>query len=161
MFRHKPHRAIQRRELTRRTFLRSLGVLAVGAVAVNAWVRRALATAGDWYQRVMMLRDFSGPAVTVYKMVPLAGRRYSRADLGHMANKIFPTAEAALARRQHALFFYGLKAVELPRSAVNGFDKWILFLKRKDFDARGHTDRRHWTRLGISVDTAFQFVRDA
>jgi hypothetical protein len=59
------------------------------------------------------------------------------------------------------MFFYGLKAVSLPRSATNGFDNRVLFLSRKDFDARGKTDRRHWTRLGISVDSAFQIVQDA
>lgn len=147
--------------ISRRTFVRCLGVLTVGTLATHSLVRQAFAVAGDWYRRALLTRNFNAARITVYKMVPLPGYRYSKADLAHMANKIFPTPEAALARRQHATFFYGLKAVSLPRSAVNGLNRQILFLTRKDFDARGKTDRRHWTRLGISVDTAFQIVRNA
>jgi hypothetical protein len=128
----RPANAGSKPPLSRRAFVRSAGVLVVGLVAINSVVRHALAAAGDWYRRVMRLRNFSGPAVTVYKMAPLPGCRYSKADLAHMTNKIFPSPEAALARRQHAMFFYGLKAVSLPRSATNGFDGRVLFLSRKE-----------------------------
>jgi hypothetical protein len=147
--------------VTRRAFVRTLGVLSSGALLTNWMIRRALAAAGDWYRRALLTRNFSGSAVVVYKMVPLSGCRYSKADLAHMENKIFPTPEAALARRTHAMQFFGLKPVSIPRAMTNGLGQQVLFLKRKDFDARGKRDRQHWTKLGVSVDNVFLIVRTA
>jgi hypothetical protein len=152
--------ATSKPSVSRRAFIRALGFVGTGIVLTHWLVRRALAAAGDWYRRALLQRDFNGPAVTVYKMVPLSGVRYSKADLAHMEHKIFPSIEAARRCRTHQAFFYGLKAVQLPRSATNGLAKQPLFLTRKAFEPRGRIDRRHWTRLGVSVDNIVSLVRN-
>jgi hypothetical protein len=91
-------------------------------------------------------------------MVPLPGRKYGKAETSHMANKIFPSMEAARARRPHAGFVYGLKTVPLPPSLVKGLDAYSLFCNRKDFDQRVRRDLHHWQSLGLDVNAVFGVV---
>jgi hypothetical protein len=114
-----------------------------------------------FYQKAWQHRDFSAGLITVYKMVPLPGLKYAKADAPHMANKIFPSIDAARARRPHKAFIYGLKRIDLPRTLVNGMGRYPLFCGRKDLDARVASDRRHWRRLGVDMDTVFSVIRNA
>jgi hypothetical protein len=94
-------------------------------------------------------------------MVPLPGLKYGKAEMRHMANKVFASIEAARARRPHKGFLYGLKPVPLPASLVNGMNHYALFCNRKDFDQRVRTDRHHWQHLGIDVSAVFDTVKNA
>lgn len=94
-------------------------------------------------------------------MVQLPGLKYGKAELRHMANKIFPSIEAARARRPHKGFLYGLKIVTLPSALVGGVDRGTLFCDRKDFDQRVRRDRHHWRNLGVDADAVFGTVMNA
>lgn len=146
----------------RRKFLR--GGLFLGFSLMSGLLGRALVATGqplNFYERAMLRRNLGGPPIKVYKMVPLSGRHYSPTDLRHMTNKIFPSIDAARARRQHKAFFYGLREIHLPRPLVNGMDHYTLFCGRKDWDVRGPIDARHWRRLGINISTARNVIRNA
>jgi hypothetical protein len=161
MFGYKTPGPTGKQEVTRREFL-ATGAKIFGFIPLLGFFsgpqfRFRL----NFYQKAWQRRDFSAAPVTVFKMVALPGQTYSKADAPHMANKIFPSLEAARARRQHKAFFYGLKRVELPRSLVNGMDGDTLFCRRKDLDCRVVKDRRHWQRLGVDVEKVFCVVRNA
>jgi hypothetical protein len=161
MFGLNAHGPAGKREVNRRQFLSLLGS-AFGASALFGLFGRAPAPVrSNFYRRAWRQRDFNGEPITVYKMVALPGRKYAKADGPHMANKIFPSLEAARARRQHQAFVYGLKRIELPRPLVNGMDRDTLFCGRKDLDCRVAKDRRHWQRLGVDIEVVFRMVRDA
>jgi hypothetical protein len=148
-------------EVTRREFLVT-GAKIFGCIPLLGFFGRPLFQFRlNFYQRAWRRRDFSAAPVTVFKMVALPGQTYSKADAPHMANKVFPSIEAARARRQHKAFLYGLKRIELPRSLVNGMDGDTLFCRRNDLDCRVAKDRRHWQRLGVDVDKVFRVVRNA
>ncbi len=147
--------------INRRQFLYTgLGLFGVGSLLAFFRLPQ-LSLQSNFYQRALARRDLSGGPITVYKMVPLPRCEYSKADAPHMANKIFPSIEAARARRQHTAFLYGLKCIDLPRTLVNGMGSYTLFCTRKDFDYRVATDRRHWQRLEVDVDTVFNVIRNA
>lgn len=147
--------------INRRQFLYAgFGLFGVGSLLAFLRVPQ-LSPRSNFYQKALARRDLSGGPITVYKMVPLPGREYAKADAPHMANKLFPSIEAARARRQHKAFFYGLKRLDLPRSLVNGMDGDTLFCSRKDLDCRVAKDRRHWQRLGIDVEAVFRMMRNA
>ncbi len=145
-------------QITRRKFLCRAGTLLGFSVAGAFIIRRLFPVAPASYNKGPKQRDFSAAPITVYKMVPLPGYRYYNADRGHMANKIFPSIEAARARRQHPAFFYGLKQVELAPSLVNRVGASDFFGGRKDMDVRVAADRRHCQKLGIDVDNIFEVV---
>jgi hypothetical protein len=161
MFGQKLHGPTGKQKVNRRQFLYSFTSLAGigGLLAFFGPTRFAVRL--NFYQKALLRRDYTAGPVVVYKMVPLPDQEYSKADPKHMANKIFPTVEAARARRQHKAFFYGLKPVPLPRTLINGMDKYTLFCNRSDFDYRVAKDRRHWQKLGIKLDSVFNVVRSA
>lgn len=147
--------------LSRREFVAS-AVGLPGSFSVFALLKRSLfRPEPGFYEKALQHRDFSGPFATVYKMVPLPGRKYDKAETNHMANKIFPSIDAARARRPHRGFVYGLKAVPLPRSLVNGMDQYTLFCHRKDFDQRVRRDLHHWQALGVDVTAVFGVIANA
>ena len=151
----------EKHEVTRREFL-TAGAKILGLASLIGFVGRSVFQFGrNFYQKAWLRRNLTAGSVTVYKMVALPGRTYAKCDPKHMANKIFPSIEAARARRQHAAFLYGLKRIDLPSALVNGMDQRALFCGRKDLDVRVATDRRHWQRLGIDIDAVFHVVRDA
>jgi hypothetical protein len=161
MFGQKAHGPTGSKEVTRRGFLIT-GATFLGAIPLLGFIGGSFFRLHQsFYQKAWRNRNLAGKPVTVFKMVPLPNCRYANADLPHMANKIFPSIEAARARRQHKAFFYGLKQIDLPRPLVNGMDGYTLFCDRKDLDYRVRTDRRHWQRLGIDVDSVFSMVRNA
>jgi hypothetical protein len=161
MFGRISHGPLGKSEVTRREFIAtSAGFL--GSLSVLGLLSRSfLKPQPDFYERALRGRDFSGTPATVYKMVPLPGRKYDRAETNHMANKIFPSIEAARVRRPHRGFMYGLKAVSLPRPLVNGMDQYALFCHRKDFDQRVRRDKHHWQNLGVDVNAVFGVVSSA
>ncbi len=161
MFGHTSHGPAGRSPITRREFV-ATSVSFLGSLSLLGFLGRSfLKPQSDFYEKALQNRDFSGASATVYKMVPLPGHRYDRADISHMANKIFPSIEAARARRPHRGFLYGLKAVPLPRPLVNGMDEYTLFCHRKDFDQRVRRDLHHWQNLGLDVNAVFGVVRNA
>ncbi len=146
--------------MTRRDFLYSAARL-FSLIPLLPFLGQRLIHGGrDFCQRTLLHQDFQSEIITVYKMVPLPGRKCDKAEVRHMANKIFPSIEAARARRPHRGFLYGLKPVPLPRSLVNGMDEQALFCGRKDFDQRVHADRHHWQNLGIDITAVFDVVRN-
>jgi hypothetical protein len=145
-------------QVTRRGFLVT-GVSFLGSLSMFGLLNRSfLKSQPSFYKKALQNRDFSGSPATVYKMVPLPNHKYDKADINHMANKIFPSIEAARARRPHHGFVYGLKTVPLPRSLVNGMDQYALFCHRKDFDQRVRRDLHHWQSLGVDVNAVFGVV---
>ena len=145
-------------EVTRREFL-AKGTKLLGFVPLLGLFSGSLfRLRPDFYKKAWPGRDFSADLVTVYKMVPLSGLKYGKAEAHHMANKIFPSIDAARACRPHKGFLYGLKAVPLPGALVNGVDGAALFCGRKDLDQRIRTDRHHWQHLGVDIDTVFGVV---
>jgi hypothetical protein len=161
MFGRKPHGPAGNETVTRREFFTATAKL-LGALPILGFLGGPLFQLRlNFYQKAWLRRNLTGEPISVYKMVALPGRRYAKADPKHMANKIYPSIEAARARRQHQAFFYGLKRIDLPRTLVNGMDSYTLFCGRKDFDCRVATDRRHWQRLGVNVDAVFTVVRNA
>jgi hypothetical protein len=161
MFGHKAHGPAGNEEVTRREFL-TTGAKIVGLIPLLGFFTGSLFQLRlNFYQKAMLRRNLAGEPITVYKMVPLPGRRYAKADPKHMANKTFPSIDAARARRQHAAFFYGLKRIDLPRTVVNGHDKYTLFCGRNDWDVRVAKDRRHWQKLGINLNSVSNTVRNA
>jgi hypothetical protein len=161
MFGHKLRGGTGNETVTRREFL-ATGAKLASAIPILGFLGDPLFQLRlNFYQKAWLRRNLPGDPITVYKMVALPGRTYAKADPKHIANKIFPTIEAARARRQHKAFFYGLKRIDLPRTLVNGMDKYTLFCNRKDFDCRVATDRRHWQRLGVNIDAVFTVVRNA
>jgi hypothetical protein len=163
MFGHKSHGPAGESPVTRREFVATsigfLGSLSIFGLLSRSFLKLKLKP--DFYDKALQRRDFSGPSATVYKMVPLPGHKYDKAELRHMANKIFPSIEAARARRPHRGFLYGLRAVPLPCSLVNGMDQHKLFCHRKDFDQRVRRDLHHWQALGIDTAAVFGVVRNA
>jgi hypothetical protein len=161
MFGYKAHGPAGEREISRRDFVAtSVGFL--GSLFVLGLLRRSfLKPKPDFYTKALQNRDFSGGSATAYKMVPLPGHKYDKAETSHMANKIFPSIEAARARCPHRGFQYALKAVPLPRSLVNGMDEYTLFCHRKDFDRRVRRDLHHWQNLGLDVNAVFGVVATA
>jgi hypothetical protein len=148
-------------EVTRRKFL-ATGVSLLGSLSIFGLLRLPfLKPQAGFYTKALQNRNFSGASTTVYKMVPLPGHKYDKAETNHMANKVFPSIEAARARRPHRGFVYGLKAVPLPRSMVNGMDQYTLFCHRKDFDQRVGRDLHHWQSLGVDVNAVFGVVASA
>jgi hypothetical protein len=84
--------------VNRRRFLR--GVSLLGIASVFGLLRTSLTHAQlrlNFYQKAWARRNFTAKPIIVYKMVALPDRRYCNADLGHMANKVFPSIEAARA----------------------------------------------------------------
>jgi hypothetical protein len=163
MFGRPPTGPARNEAITRRRFLYT-GASLFGLTILGGFIGRSLLAVpaiSNFYTRALSDRNLAGPAITVYKMVPLAGCRYAKADVTHMASKIFPNIEAARARRQHARFFYGLKSVTLTAAQVNGMDAWKLFCGRKDWDARVAGDVTHWQRLGINTTTIWRAVQRA
>jgi hypothetical protein len=161
MFGQKAHGPAGKSEVTRREFV-ATGIGFLGSLSIVGLLSRSfLKPKSDFYEKALRGRDFSGISATVYKMVPLPGRKYDKAETNHMANKIFPSIEAARARRPHRGFLYGLKAVPLPRSLVNGMDQYTLFCHRKDFDQRVRRDLHHWQALGVDVNAVFGVVANA
>jgi len=147
--------------LNRRHFLRTTAKFLAALPLFGLFGASLLKLRPSFYQKAWLRRDFSANPVTVFKMVPLPGVKYGNAEIRHMANKIFPSIDAARARRQHPGFLYGLKKIVLPRSQTNGMDEYTLFCGRKDLDARVASDRRHWQRLGIDIDQVFSVIRNA
>jgi hypothetical protein len=152
---------VSARPLDRRGFLQTAATLLAAIPFLGFFGNSPLKLRLGFYQKAWLCRDLSASPITVYKMVPLPGRTYAKADAPHMANKIFPSIDAARARRQHAEFLYGLKKIDLPRSLVNGMDEYSLFCNRKDFDQRVRSDQHHWQRLGVDVNAVFSVVRNA
>ncbi len=147
--------------INRRQFLYAgFGLIGVGSLLAFFRLPQ-LSLQSNFYRRALARRDLSGGPIPVYKMVPLPGCKYSKADAPHMANKIFPSLEAARGRRQHKAFFYGLKRIDLARSLVNGMGSDTLFCSRRDLDYRVAKDRRHWRRLGVDMEAVFRVVRNA
>jgi hypothetical protein len=158
MFGHTSHGPAGQSPVTRREFV-ATGVSFLGFLSVFGLLKRSLfRPEPGFYEKALQHRDFSGSSVTVYKMLPLPGRKYDNAELRHMANKIFPSIDAARARRPHRGFIYGLRAVPLPPSLVNGMDQYTLFCHRKDFDQRVRRDLHHWQALGVNVNAVFGVV---
>jgi hypothetical protein len=147
--------------VTRRVFLTTAATF-IGTIPILGLIGRSLLPLRrNSYQQAAARHDLCSDPISVYKMVPLPGIKYDKAEMRHMANKIFPSVAAARARRPHRGFLYGLKPIALPRSLTNGMDQCALFCNRKDFDQRVRADRRHWQRLGVDVDTVFSVVRNA
>jgi hypothetical protein len=147
--------------LDRRGFLQAAAKFLAAIPFLGFFSGSAFASQSDFYEKAWERRDCAADPVTVYKMVPLPGLKYGKAETRHMANKIFPSIEAARARRPHGGFLYGLKAVPLPRPLINGMDEQTLFYNRKDFDQRVHADRHHWRDLDIDTTAVFDVVRNA
>ena len=149
------------RPLDRRGFLQATAKFLLAVPFLGLFSGSLLRLRPDFHQKAWPQRDVSAGPITVYKMVPLPGLKYGKAEMAHMANKIFPSIEAARARRPHGGFLYGLKTVPLPGSLVGGIDAYTLFCNRKDFDQRVRTDRHHWQRLGVDVDIVFGVIKNA
>ena len=160
MFGHKSHGPAGERPVTRREFVATAAQFLAAIPFFGFFSRSAFGFQADFYEDAWQRRDCAADPVTVYKMVPLPGCKYDKAETRHMANKIFPSIEAARARRPHRGFLYGLKPVPLPRSLVNGMDRDALFCSRKDFDQRVNTDRHHWRNLDIDTTAVFDVVRN-
>ena len=158
MFGHKTHGPAGNKDVTRREFL-STGLTFLGAIPLLGFFGGLLLrpTRSSWLKTL----NSSDGVVTVYKMVPLPGIKYDKAEICHMANKIFPSIAAAHAHRPHRGFLYGLKAVPLPRSLVNDTNGNVLFCGRKDFDQRVRTDQHLWRHLGVDVAAVFSIVKNA
>jgi hypothetical protein len=161
MFGLKAHGPAGDRPVTRREFVTTAAKFLGAIPFLGFFSGRVFGSQIDFYENAWQRRDCSADPVTVYKMVPLPGRKYDKAETRHMANKIFPSIDAARARRPHRGFLYGLKPVPLPRSLVNGMDQQALFCTRKDFDQRVHADRHHWRNLDIDITAVFDVVRNA
>jgi hypothetical protein len=158
---YRTHGPAGKSEITRREFV-ATGVGFLGSLSIFGLLRQSyLKSQPNFYEKALQGRDFFGAPATVYKMVPLPGHKYDKAEMNHMANKIFPSIEAARARRPHRGFVYGLKAVPLPRSLINGMDQYTLFCHRKDFDQRVRRDLHHWQNLGVDVNAVFGVVANA
>jgi hypothetical protein len=147
--------------LDRRGFLQTAARFLVSIPLLGFFGSSLLKLHPDLCQKASSPQTFSAGPITVYRMVPLPGLKYDKAETRHMANKIFPSIEAARARRPHRGFLYGLKAVSLPCSLINDTAQGTLFCNRKDFDQRVRTDRRHWQNLGVNVDAVFGIVGSA
>jgi len=161
MFGRISHGPAGKNEVTRREFL-ATSISFLGSISILGLLKQSfLKSSPSFYEKALQGRDFSGASATVYKMVPLPGRKYNRAEVSHMANKVFPSIEAARARRPHPGFLYALKAVPLPRTLVNGMDEHALFCHRKDFDQRVRRDLHHWQNLGLDVNAVFGVVSSA
>jgi hypothetical protein len=161
MFGQQPHGPAGNKEVTRREFLAN-GVQFLGLIPLLGFFGSFLfRPTHSSLQRLGRSLDSPDDVLTVYKMVPLLGIKYNKAEIGHMANKIFPSIEAAHAHRPHRGFLYGLKAVPLPNSIVGGMDKDTLFYNRKDFDQRVLSDKHYWQRLGVNVSVIFGVVKNA
>ena len=160
MFGFKPHGPAGDSPVTRREFVATAAKLLAAIPFLGFFSGSAFGAQPDSYESAWQRRDCSADPVTVYKMVPLPGYKYGKAEARHMANKIFPSIEAARAHRPHRGFVYGLKAVPVPRPLVNGMDQCALFCGRKDFDQRVHADRYHWQSLDIDITAVFDVVRD-
>src|SRR5208282_5965949 len=102
MFGQTTHGLTGNGEVTRRKFL-ATGVGLLGSLSIFGLLRRPFLKP-VFYTKALQNRDFSGASATVYKMVPLPGHKYDKAETRHMANKIFPSIEAARARRPHRGF---------------------------------------------------------
>lgn len=161
MFGYKAHGPTVSKEVTRREFLAS-GVQYLSFIPLLGFFRSSLfRPSHSSLQKLGRNLDSPDDVVTVYKMAPLAGTKYGKAEMNHMANKIFPSIKAAKAHRPHKGFLYGLKAVPLPASLISGMDKYALFGSRKDFDRRVLSDRQHWQLLGIRTNAIFSIVKNA
>ena len=158
MFGHKTHGPAGNKEVTRREFL-AIGTKFLGAIPLLGFFGSLLLR--PTRSSLVKTLSSSDGMVTVYKMVPLLSIKYNKAEIRHMANKIFPSIEAAKAHRPHHGFLYGLKPVPLPVSMIGGADKQVLFANRKDFDQRVLSDRRYWQHLGVDVNTVFGVVKNA
>jgi len=79
---------------------------------------------------------------------PLPGKKYSRADRGHMTNKIYPDAASAMKRRPYA----GFKAqlVEKTLSCSQPVTVQELFNGRKDIDFRVASDMKQLKQFSHS-----------
>jgi hypothetical protein len=156
---HTPNiHGISSEPLDRRGFLQTAATLLAAIPFLGFFGNSPFKLRLGFYQKAWLCRDFSASPITVYKMVPLPGVKYDNAEIRHMANKIFPSIDAARARRPHRGFVYGLKAVPLPRALTCGMDESALFCSRKDFDQRVRKDRRHWQNLGVDADAVFGTV---
>jgi hypothetical protein len=149
------------RPLDRRGFLQAAAKFLAAIPFLGFFSGSVFGSQPDFYENAWQRRDCAADPVIVYKMVPLPGCKYDKAEVRHMAHKIFPSIDAARARRPHRGFLYGLKAVPLQRPLVNGMDEHALFCGRKDFDQRVHADRHHWRNLDIDITAVFDVVRDA
>ena len=115
--------------LTRRSFIATIGTAGIAAGLMSSFpIGRSRHT------------------VRVVTFSPIAGRCYRRADLGHMANKIYPDKASALSRRPHAGFraklAYTTITVNEPVSAET------LFAGRKDLDFRVASDMKRLQQFG-------------
>ena len=115
--------------LTRRSFIATIGTAGIAAGLVGSW------TVGR-----------SRHTVQVVTFAPISSRVYRRADLGHMANKIYPDKASALARRPHAGFraklVYTTISLNQPASVED------LFAGRKDLDFRVASDMKRLKEFG-------------
>jgi hypothetical protein len=160
MFGHKPYGPAGDSPVTRREFVTTAAKFLGAIPFLGFFSNSVFGSQPDFYEKAWERRDCAADPVTVYKMVPLPGLKYGKAETRHMANKIFPSIEAARARRPHGGFLYGLKTVPLPRPLINGMDGQALFCGRKDFDQRVHADHHHWRDLDIDTTAVFNVVRN-
>jgi hypothetical protein len=159
VFSQDTHGTSGKHTLSRRHFLRKAASL-LGLFSVSGFVVHQFFTAKPkLHQNTSPSNDAPPELLTVYKMVPLRGREYMNAARHHMANKIFPSIEAARARRPHRGFFYGLKPVRLPSALVNNIDVRKLFNGRKDLDLRVVSDRLYCEKLGVEISSIFEIVK--
>ncbi len=161
MFDYKTSEPRGEQPTNRRQFLYSLGSLFSAGTLLGLFGGPLFQLRHNSYQKALLRRSLTGGPITVYKMVPLPGVRYNKAETRHMANKIFPSIEAAKSHRPHRGFLYGLKPIHLAAAVVNGRDAYALFGNRKDFDQRVLSDRLHWQRLGIKQSAVFGIVKNA
>jgi hypothetical protein len=160
MFGYKAHGPTEGKDVTRREFLAS-GAQYLGFISLGVFGSSLFRSAHSSQQKSGRNLNSPDEVVTVYKMVPLPRIKYDKAEINHMANKIFPSIAAAHAHRPHRGFLYGLKAVPLPNLLVVGTNQNTLFCGRKDFDQRVRTDRRYWQHLGVDTDAVFGVVKNA
>ncbi|HMP90470.1 MAG TPA: twin-arginine translocation signal domain-containing protein [Kiritimatiellia bacterium] len=84
-------------------------------------------------------------SVRVFKFEAISGVRYSRADKGHIANKIYPDVASAVSRRPHRGFKAELKeTVVYTKQPVSITE---LFAGRRDIDFRSKPDIKHFQQF--------------
>jgi len=90
----------------------------------------------------------SGHSVRVMMFEPLPGKKYSRADAGHMKNKIYPDAASAMKRQPHQGF--KAKLVEKELSCTQPVTVQEFFGGRKDIDFRVASDMKRLKQFSHS-----------
>lgn len=132
---------IDQKPFTRRTFVRTLGAfLGLLFVPLHQWIGRGLLSQ------------------TVFRMLPVPGIRYSRADWNHMKNRLFSSRRALVDELPHRGFIFAVeeKPVLLSRAELDQ-----LFSGRASLDNRRVQDRFAHGRILAAVGSADSAFRSA